>query len=188
VSIALGEKETVESNGATAHVLEVVRSAEQELGGLLQRRLEIVARINALRQLMNDMVTLFGESILDEELRAEMDRRLGGGHRPGFTRACRAVLTGSCGPLRAREASAELRRRFPEMAGRHKDLTASVTTVFHRFVRYEEARCFLDGEGVRVWQWLVTNRGGASAQEVAVTFDGDRQPASESPAIAELAP
>jgi hypothetical protein len=137
------------------HALEVVRAAEQELAGLLRRRAEMVKRISAIRQLLSDLVALFGESILDEELLADRDRRIGGSHRPGFTRACRAVLIESSGPLRAREASAELRRRFPELAERHRDLTASVTTVFHRFVKYAEARCFLDDDGVRVWQWAL---------------------------------
>lgn len=149
-------EQTSEAESSTLpHALEVVRAAEQELSGLLQRRAELVKRISAIRQLLNDLVALFGESILDEELLAEMDRRIGGGHRPGFTRACRSVLMESSGPLRARQAGAELRRRFPELAERHRDLTASVTTVFHRFVKYAEARCFIDDEGVRVWQWAL---------------------------------
>jgi hypothetical protein len=76
------------------------------------------------------------------------------GRRSGFTRACRTVLMESDRPLRTREASDQLQHRFPELVERHKDLAASVTTVFHRLTRYSEARYFLDHEGVRVWEWI----------------------------------
>jgi chorismate mutase len=137
------------------HAQEVVRSAEQELARLLQRRAEIGERIAVVRQVLTDLAAMFGDSVVEKQMLDELDERVGGRNRPGFTRACRAVLTESGGPMRAREATAELRRRFPDLARRHKDLTASVTTVFHRFAKYAEARCFLDEEGVRVWQWAV---------------------------------
>jgi hypothetical protein len=57
-------------------------------------------------------------------------------------------------PLPIRQSCDELRRRFPELAARHKDLAASVTTVFHRLVAYGEARFYLDEKGTRVWQWI----------------------------------
>jgi hypothetical protein len=82
-----------------------------------------------------------------------MDRGVSG-RQSGFTRACRIVLMESSRPLRTREATEELQRRFPELVGRHKDLAASVTTVFHRLTRYSEARYFLDAHGVRVWEWI----------------------------------
>jgi chorismate mutase len=135
------------------HAQEVIRSAEQELMRLLQKRAEIGKRIAVVRQLLNDLVATFGDAVVDRQMFDELDERVGGRNRPGFTRACRAVLTESSGAISAREAAAELRRRFPELAEHHKDLKASTTTVFHRFVKYSEARCFLNEEGVRVWQW-----------------------------------
>ena len=154
------EPATIEQTAATdahcvEHAQEVIRSAEQELIRLLQRRAEIGKRIADVRQLLNDLVAMFGDSVVGRQMLDEQDERVGGRNRPGFTRACRALLSEAGGPLRAREATAELRRRFPELAQRHKDLTASVTTVFHRFVKYSEARCFLDEGGVRVWQWAL---------------------------------
>jgi hypothetical protein len=151
---------TIEQRPATdascmEHAQEVIRSAEQELTRLLQKRAEIGKRIVIVRQLLHDLAATFGDSVVHRQMIDELDERVGGRNRPGFTRACRAVLSESGGPMRAREATAELRRRFPELAERHKDLGASVTTVFHRFVKYSEARCFLDEEGVRVWQWVL---------------------------------
>jgi|GEM_PF-1311534 len=135
------------------HVQEVIRSAERELTELFQQRSEIMRRIGTIRQLLNGLVNLFGESVVDPQLLAALDRGVSG-RRSGFTRACRTVLMESNRPLRTREATEILQRRFPEFVGRHKDLAASATTVFHRLTRYAEVRCFLDEEGVRVWEWV----------------------------------
>jgi hypothetical protein len=135
------------------HVQEVLRSAEQELAGLFRQRGEIMKRIGTIKQTLAGLANLFGDSVLDQELRTLLDRGISD-RQKGFTRACRQILMESRTPLRARHGCQELWRRFPELAGRHKDLGASVTTVFHRLVEYGEARCFLDAQGVRVWEWM----------------------------------
>ncbi len=148
----MAEAGTTITNPVSPHVLEVIRSAEQELAGLLQQRAEIARRMSAVKQMLGGLAELFGRSILDDELFDVVGGRVAGRER-GLTRACRLVLKESHMPLRARQGCEELRRCFPELAGRHKDLRASVTTVFHRLANYGEARCFLDGEGQRVWEW-----------------------------------
>jgi hypothetical protein len=47
-----------------------------------------------------------------------------------------------------------LQQKFPEVLERHKDPIASVTTVLNRLADYAEARCTLDSNGRRVWQWI----------------------------------
>jgi hypothetical protein len=47
-----------------------------------------------------------------------------------------------------------LQQRFPEVLERHKDPIASVTTVLNRLADYGEARCALDTNGRRVWEWI----------------------------------
>ena len=61
-------------------------------------------------------------------------------------------------PLPLRYFIGELRRKFPDVAGRHKDLSASVTTVFHRLATYGEARWSEDKTGGRVWEWVAETR------------------------------
>jgi hypothetical protein len=134
------------------HIAEVVRSAEQQLTGLLRQRREIMRRIGTIKQMLSGMADLYGNAILPEELLCLIDRG-SPMRRKGFTRACRQLLRESPVPLRSRQASAELRRRFPELAQHHKDLVASVATIFHRLVEYGEACSCLDKEGVRVWEW-----------------------------------
>jgi len=137
---------------APPHVPEVIQSIQQELAGLLQQRAEIMRRIGTIRRTLAGLAKLFGDSNLDDDLSAG---RRGTGSRPaGFTRACRLILMESRMPLGVRQGCDELRRRFPDLAQRHKDLSASVTTVFHRLVGYAEARCFLDSQGTRVWEWI----------------------------------
>ena len=134
------------------HVQEVLRTAEEELAGLLGQRAAIVKRIGTIKQMLAGLADLFGDSVLSDELRIALDRGVSD-RRKGFTRACRQILMESQSPLHPRQGCEELWRKFPELAGRHKDLGASVTTVFHRLVAYGEARCFLNDRGVRVWEW-----------------------------------
>lgn len=134
-------------------VQEVLRAAGQELTGLLQQRVDIMKRIGTIKQVLSGIADLCGDSILNDELRFALDGRVS--NRPkGFTRACRRILMDARTPLPIRQSCDELRRRFPELAARHRDLAASVTTVFHRLVAYGEARFYLDEKGTRVWQWI----------------------------------
>lgn len=141
-------------NTLTPHVREVVRSAQQELTELLQRRAEIARRMKAIKQMLPGLAALFGTSVLDYGLFSGAVDREVATRRRGLTRACRSVLMEAQTPLRIRQGCEELQRRFPELAQRHKVLKASVTTVFHRLVGYGEARCFLDDEGLTVWEWI----------------------------------
>jgi hypothetical protein len=114
-------------------------------------------RIGKIKQMLSGMANLFGESVLYDELRVALEGRPSD-RRKGFTRACRQVLMQSRSPLPLRHFLVELRRKFPEVADRHKDLSASVTTVFHRLATYGEARWSEDEKGGRVWEWVAETR------------------------------
>lgn len=146
------------SNGNTTkfdpndvHVQEVVRTAQTELRVLLERRAELMKRIGSIKQTLAGLVNIFGKSLLSDELLQLLDRKPS--RQSGFTRACRAVLMESPGPLRVREVCDELRRKFPGLLERHREPVASVTTVLSRLVAYDEVRSFMNEEGKRVWQW-----------------------------------
>jgi hypothetical protein len=146
------ERATAMAAASAPHVLEVSQSMRLELAALLQQRAEIMRRVGTIRQTLAGLAKLFGDSNLDDVLSAA---RRGRGHRPaGVTRACRLILMESRTPLGVRQGCDELRRRFPELAQRHKDLSASVSTIFHRLEGYAEARCFPDSQGTRVWEWI----------------------------------
>lgn len=155
----MNENEYVEpKSAAIPHVQEVLRSAELELTGLLRKREELMRRIGTIRQVLASMSDLFGESVLTDELRVLLNGPMPKGG-PGFTVACRQVLMRSQSPLSLRHFCEELRRSFPEMAGRHKDLTASVGTVLRRLGAYGEARYQLDEKGNRQWAWIARIEG-----------------------------
>jgi len=165
------EPATTVATAPAPHVLEVIQSMHQELAGLLQQRAEIMRRVGTIRQTLAGLAKLFGDSNLDDDLSAG---RRGRGNRPaGVTRACRLILMESRTPLGVRQGCDELRRRFPELAQRHKDLSASVSTIFHRLEGYAEARCFPDGQGTRVWEWI-TER-----EPVSQSIEIDREGKSE---------
>ena len=160
------EQEASAAVSALPHVQEVLRTAHHELSGLLRQRDDIMKRIGKIKQMLSGMANLFGESVLYDELRVALEGRPSD-RRKGFTRACRQVLMQSRTPLPLRYFIGELRRKFPEVADRHKDLSASVTTVFHRLATYGEARWSEDEKGGRVWEWVAETRASTDERFVA---------------------
>ena len=171
----VAEQNTAITNPMLPHVQEVLRSAEQELAGLLQHRGEVMRRIGTIKQTLAGLADLFGDAVLSDELRIALDRGVTD-RRKGFTRACRQILLESRIPLHTRQCCEELWRRFPELAGRHKDLGASVTTVFHRLVAYGEVRCFLNEQGVRVWEWIAAPRASDGIAPPGARIGNEPQP------------
>jgi hypothetical protein len=157
-----------QESAVSPHVQEVIRSAEEELNKLLQQRAEIVRRIVAIKQLLPGLAELYGAAIPDSRL-FNPTKREGVQRQRGLTQACRVILSESPTPLRARQGCEELQRKFPDLVKRHKDLKASVTTVFHRLVSYGEVRCFMDEEGLRVWQWIQEQRARESGNPLIET-------------------
>jgi hypothetical protein len=143
-----------QAQAADPHVQEVIRSAERELHELLQRRADLMKRIGTIKQTLAGLANIFGDSVLSDELLTYLDRKTAS-RQPGFTRACRVVLMESSKPLGARFVCQALQQKFPELLERHKDPIASVTTVLNRLADYTEARCSLDANGRRVWEWIV---------------------------------
>jgi phage tail tape-measure protein len=135
------------------HVQEVIRAAELQLQQLRQQRADVTRRIGTIKQTLAGLANLFGDSVLSDDLLEFLDRK-NAGRQIGFTRACRVVVMNSSAPLGARQVCDELRRRFSEVIGRHKDPLASVTTVLNRLEQYGEARSFSNSSGRRVWEWV----------------------------------
>jgi hypothetical protein len=65
-------------------VQRVVRRQEEELHRLLQRRAEIVRRISSVKRTIAGLATIFGASILSEELLELVDPT--SNRQPGFTK------------------------------------------------------------------------------------------------------
>lgn len=174
------EQSTPAAVSALPHVQEVLRTAHQELSGLLRQRDEIMKRIGKIKQMLSGMANLFGESVLYDELRVTLEGRPSD-RRKGFTQACRQILMQSRNPLPLRYFIGELRRKFPEVADRHKDLSASVTTVFHRLATYGEARCSEDEKGGRVWEWVAETRTSADEEFLTGIEAADLEPTQVQP-------
>lgn len=153
MSYANGEK----GQGTDANVLEVLRAARAELETLLRRRAEITRQIGTVKQAIIGLANVFGGPALQDAALELMDQRTTN-RQSGFTRACRYVLTEANRPLNSSEMCDELRKKFPEVASRHKDPTASVTTVLNRLVAYGEAVPSKDSQGRRAWQWVADDK------------------------------
>ena len=165
-----------DSNGKTQipdlHVQEVIRSAEHDLYELLQQRSQVMRRIGTIKQTLAGLANLFGDAVLSDELLTFLDRKPAS-RQPGFTRACRVLLMEAGAPLGARQVCEQLQRKFPEVLQRHKDPIASVTTVLNRLVDYAEARCSLNSDGRRAWEWIA-KRGDAPGNLLAKAGAGKR--------------
>jgi len=140
-------------DGRDPHVMEVVRTAHDELRQLVRQRAEIMKRIGTLKQTIAGLANLFGDDILGEDLLELVDRKTGG-RQPGFTKACRMVLMEAGRPLSVREVCEQIQQRLPAVLMRHKDPLASVTTVLNRLVDYGEAQSVVRENGRRAWQWV----------------------------------
>ena len=140
-----------------ANVLEVLRAARMELDTLLRQRAEITRQIGTVKQAIIGLANVFGGPALQGAVLELMDHRTTN-RQSGFTRACRYVLTEASRPLNSSEMCEELRKKFPEVASRHKDPTASVTTVLNRLVAYGEAVPSKDSHGRRAWQWVADEK------------------------------
>jgi chorismate mutase len=160
--------EKIESN-SNGHVEQVVRQAHDELRQLLQQRAEVMKRIGTVKQTIAGLANLFGDDILNEELLELVDRKTNG-RQPGFTKACRMILMESNRAMSARDVCEQIQMRMPPMLSRHKDPTASVTTVLNRLVEYGEAQAVLLGSGRRAWRWItepMASQSGKHADNVA---------------------
>jgi len=134
-------------------VVEVLRTARAELEELVAQRAEITRRIGTTKQAIIGLARMFGGNALQSAVLELMDHR-STNRQSGFTRACRYLLTESSAPMTSADLCAGLRRKFPELAARHKDLTASVTTVMNRLVHYGEASISDAVRGRRAWNWV----------------------------------
>jgi hypothetical protein len=134
------------------HVQEVVRQAHDELRQLLQQRSEIMKRIGTVKQTISGLANLFGDAVLNEELMELVDRKTSG-RQPGFTKACRMILMESGRAMSSRDICDYFQEKLPALLARHKDPTASVTTVLNRLVEYGEAEAVMVN-GRRAWKWV----------------------------------
>lgn len=134
------------------HVQEVVRQAHEELRQLLQQRSEIMKRIGTVKQTISGLANLFGDAVLNEELMELVDRKTSG-RQPGFTKACRMILMESGRAMSSRDICDYFQDKLPALLARHKDPTASVTTVLNRLVEYGEAEAVMVN-GRRAWKWV----------------------------------
>jgi hypothetical protein len=139
-------------------VLEVLRVAQTELSQLVEQRSEITRRIGTTKQAILGLAKVFGGAVLQHAVLELMDHRPNN-RQSGFTRACRYLLTEANRPMTSTEICEGLRRKFPELAARHKDLSASTTTVMNRLVGYGEATPSRDTRGRRLWTWVAENPG-----------------------------
>jgi hypothetical protein len=144
---------------ADTHMLEVVRAAKQQLSELVKQRAEIMRRIGTAKQTILGLASLFGDTALQDELLEFMENR-SVRRQPGFTRACRFLLMEAHRPLNSREMCVQLWHRHRDLATRHKDLLASVTTVLNRLVGYGEARAIEEPGGRRLWEWIAERETG----------------------------
>ncbi len=146
----------IRSNGNAVPVQEVMRQVHKELVELLRQREDVIRRIGTVKKTVIGLASMFGEDVLSSELRDLLDLRKSD-RKPGFTKVCRSILMEAHCPLCAQEVCDRIFMRAPEVAERHKDPIASVTTVLNRLVKYGEAERVLLPHDKRAFKWVVAS-------------------------------
>jgi len=140
------------------HVEKVVQKAHEELSELLRQRAALTRRIGAVKQTIVGLTKLFGEGILNHDIKLMGRKTYRRGE--GVTDSCRRVLMEAGGPISAREVRDLIQRTTPTVLANHKDPLATVTTVLGRLAEYGEAESVVSAEGRRAWQWSVESPSG----------------------------
>jgi hypothetical protein len=133
------------------NVRRVIDAAREELIQLREQRATVSRRIAVIKQTIVGLVSVFGDESLRRELMEFFDEP-GQGKQRGFTHACRLILMEAKGPIDTRAVCQKITDNYREIAIRHKDLVASVSTVLNRLVGYGEVRC-TEINGKRAWEW-----------------------------------
>ena len=145
------------SHQPDAHVQQILKQAHQELLQLMQRRSDLMKRIGILKQTIAGLMDLLGDNAPNHEFLDFISKSTGQKRRPGFTDACRKVLSESRQPLNAVEICHNIQERQPQLLSSHKDPIASVTTVLNRLVSYGEVAAVISN-GRRAWRWIAEEK------------------------------
>jgi hypothetical protein len=135
--------------GDVKHVLTM---AHEQLNELLQQRAAIMKRIGTLRRTLSGLVEIFGDEILDAQVRLLINTPAQT-RKGGLTDACRSVLMSSSDPLASGEIVTRIRSTDNGLLRNHKNAVASVTTILRRLQSYGETAASTHPSGKRTWMW-----------------------------------
>jgi hypothetical protein len=136
--------------GDIKHVLTIAR---EQLCDLMEQRATIVKRITVLRRTLNGLVEIFGDKVLDGELRL-LIKAPAGTRKSGLTDACRSVLMSSTHPLTSHEVVTRIRSTDDALLRNHKDAVATVTSILYRLQSYGETAASANLPRRRAWVWI----------------------------------
>jgi Ni,Fe-hydrogenase III large subunit len=140
----------------------VIDTAKNQLRRLTEERTELNRRIAVTKQTLAGLVRVFGDAALEQELSNFINSPGTGKRQSGLTKALRMILVKGQSPISTRDICEHLTDKYAELAVRHKNLYASVTTILARLVSYGEA-ISVDVDGKRAWQWAGKDHATSSA-------------------------
>jgi hypothetical protein len=127
----------------------VVNAAHEELRRLLGDRSQLTTRIATAKKTLTGLATMFGDEVLNEEIRLLLGRPHT--HRKrGLTAACRSVLIQAGGQLTANEVHDRLSQEYPALLEHHRHPISAIRMILARLERYGEAQTSNE-RGRRTW-------------------------------------
>jgi hypothetical protein len=130
----------------------VLTMAHEQLSELLKQRATIVKRITTLRRTLTGLREIFGDEVLDAQLRLLIGIPTGT-RKSGLTDACRSVLISSSHALAPGEVVMRIRSRDTDLLDNQKNAVASITTILRRLQLYGEVTVTTNPSGRRAWMW-----------------------------------
>lgn len=153
----------------------VIDTAKNQLRRLTEQRTELNRRIAVTKQTLAGLVSVFGDAALEQELSNFINSPGTGKRQSGLTEALRMILVKRESPISTRDICENLTDKHAELAARHKNLYASVTTIVARLVRYGEV-ISVDVDGKRAWQWVGKHNSTPSANAEDSQINPEIQP------------
>lgn len=130
----------------------VLEEMKKQLISLEQERAVIQRRIVVVKQTIQGLVTVFGRSVICDDLRDLIRDSKRSRCEQGLTRTCAQLLAESSRALTVAELVTIIRDRYPSLFAYNNCPTSSLSTVLGRLSRYGTVQPVLNERGARAWR------------------------------------
>jgi hypothetical protein len=129
----------------------ILGKMQKQLISLKERHSAIQKRIVVVRQIIDGLVSVFGQSSIGEGLPDVPNARTTKPSGYRLTRICSLVRAQSSRPLTVAELMMAMQQKHPDIFTHNRSPRASVTTVLNRLSTYGAVQGAINEKGAKIW-------------------------------------